>query len=138
MTTEEIEATLRAAVALRPPTWTPETAPAGKVDLIEDYLMRSAYSGAELEEAVAHLDATIALLLRQIEEMTGYEAVLPNKAGDRITKADVLAAKRQVYPAVFDAGAEARQLRESIVRQLYRYEREAKTYSRLYTMITGG
>lgn len=137
MTLEEIRAALATALALKPPRWTEDTPPAVKIGLIETYLMESAYSGAELEEAVHYLDFTMAQLRQKIEQITGYEAVLPSKAADRITKADVIAAKRTLDPVTFDAGAEARQIRESLVRQLDRYEREAKGYSRLYTVITG-
>lgn len=137
---EEIKQAVHDAVKVRPPTNDDERLPPqAKVSLFEDYLLRSAWMRAELEECVFWLDATIAQLKATVESMTGYEALLPRKPQDRITQADINAAKAKVDPPTFEAGAEAKHLRAHALRQITRFEFEAQwVISRAYTMISGG
>jgi hypothetical protein len=102
-------------------------------------LLETAYLGAELEEALFWLDGLVAHFTEKIDRMTGYEVALPRKPKDRLTQADITAAKRTVDPTSFDAGAEAKQLRASALRQIDRFRFEAQwTISRAYTMLSGG
>lgn len=140
MTIEEIKAALATALPMRPPKWEKDDPPRGpeKVELLENYLLDSAYARAELEEALHWLDSLVAHFVGQVEQITGYEALLPSKPSSRITQQDVNAAKRKVSPTIFDAGAEARQLRTSVERQIKRFEFEEQwVLSRAYTMISG-
>lgn len=138
MDLDSIRAVIAEAVTMRPPKFEEGMAPSAKVGALEDSMMGSAYMHAELEEALHWLDHTIARLKQQIEQMTGYEVALPRKPRDRITQADVLRAKRTVDRPTFDAGAEAKQLRESILRQIGRFEWESVVLSRVYTLLSGG
>lgn len=140
MTLEQIRAALAAALVLRPPKFEPGTPVPEKVSSLADYLLDSAYAQAELEECYHYLNYTIELLREKVEHMTGYEVALPRKPQDRITQADILSAKRTVDAPTFSAGAEAKQLRESVKRQIdrFRFEAGQGPISRAYTLITGG
>jgi hypothetical protein len=138
MTYDEIGTVLARALVMRSPRFESETMARGKIEAIEDCMLESAYMHGELEEAYHYLTFSVAHLKRQVEEMTGYEAALPSKPAGRHTQADHIAAKRIADPAVFEAGAEARQLMDSIKRQLDRFEWEQATLSRVYTLISGG
>lgn len=139
MDIEAIEAALSVALPLRPPRFGPDDAARLKVGRLEDYLLESAYAHAELEEALHWLEALVGELKARVEEMTGWQVALPSgKRGERATQQDVLRAKRQLDPVTFDAGARARQLRESVRRQIARFEFEERVVSRAYTLISGG
>lgn len=143
MDVEDIKAALHTALPMRPPRFRPEEgaiAPSGgqKAAALEDYLLESAFVRAELEEALHWLDSLVAHFKAQVEQMTGYEALLPRKPQDRITQTDINTAKRGLNPVIFDAGAEAKQLRASVLRQIERFEFEAQwVVSRAYSMISG-
>lgn len=140
MQIEQIEAVLERVLPMRPPKFEPGTSAAQKVSEIEDYMLEAAHVHAELEEALYWLDALVEHFKAQIETMTGWEVALPVKRADRITREDVLRAKRQVNPVTFDAGAHARQLRAAMLRQITRLEYETGNgvMSRAYTLISGG
>lgn len=134
-----IKGILHNAVRLRPPKWQDPTMTREKIEALENYLLESAYAAAELEECLHWLSAMVAHFKRVIDNMTGYEAALPSKSRDRLTQADINRAKRVVDPVSFDAGAEARHLQESCLRQIERLRFEEQwVISRAYTMITGG
>jgi hypothetical protein len=132
---EELKGALARALPMRPPRFEPGTAPRVKVSAIEDYMLEAAYMHSELEEAYHWLSLLVEHFKAKVEAVEGYQVALP---GGRYTQRDVLAAKRKVAPEVFAAGAEARQLRDSIQRQIARFEWENTTISRAYTIITGG
>jgi hypothetical protein len=139
MRLEQIEQALSGALVMRPPKFGPDVAPAVKISALEDYLLASAWQHAELEEALHWAAALVEHLRLAIERMTGFEVALPaGKRADRITDRDVLAAKRALDPATFEAGARAKALRESIARQIARFEYETGVISRAYTLISGG
>lgn len=141
MNVEEIKTALNTALAMRPPRWDPEDPPRGgeKVSRLEDYMLQAAWMHAELEDCLHHISAAIKLLQKQVDEITGWEVALPSgKTTARATKEDVNQAKRKLKPELFDAGGEARQLRESILRQIARFEHEEVVLSRAYTLISGG
>ena len=141
MEIEKIQATVGWALSLRAPKWEQNNgrvAPATKIAALEDYLLESAYCAADLEEALWWLDGRLNDFQRQIDQMTGYEVALPRKTRDRITKDDILHAKRIIDPATFDAGAEAKLLRQTILRQIERLRFEEQwVVSRAYSMISG-
>jgi hypothetical protein len=139
MTEDEIRLVLAQALTMRSPRFEDGTGAKEKISSLEDYLLESAYMQGELEEAYHYLTYSIAHLKREIEEMTGYEAALPSRPAGRHTQADHLAAKRIAAPATFEAGAEARQLMESVKRQIdrFRFEAGQGPISRAYTLITG-
>lgn len=137
MNAEEVAAVIELALPLRPPRFEPETAPRVKVTAIEDYMLESAYTHAELEEAHHWLSKVVEQCADEIAEITGYEACLPSKPRDRITRDDIIAAKRIVRQEPFLAGAEAKRLRATVLRQVARFEYEQTTLSRVYSLISG-
>lgn len=140
MQVDEIKGALATAVAMRPPKFDEALPAARKVAELTDYLLESAFMQAELEEALFWLDRLVAEMQAKVEQISGYEAVLPAKRSERITKEDVLRAKRTIDPVTFEAGAEAKALRVSVLRQIDRFRFEAGNgpVSRAYTMISGG
>lgn len=146
MTVDEIREILGEAVTMRPPKFTPipdgEPSPTDrqKIDRLQDYLLESAWMQSALEEALFYLLNVIARLKGEIDGLTGWEAVLPNKPAGRLTQADVQSAKRIAAPEIYEAGAEAKQLVEAVKRQIekFRWEAGQGPISRAYTMIVGG
>jgi hypothetical protein len=139
---DEIREVLVRALALRPPRFEtnggPPVGASAKVAALEDYLLDSAVLGAELEEALHWCDVLTNQFAKQIENMTGYEVALPRKSRDRITQADIAAAKRVVDPVAFEIGADMKRLHVSLVRQIDRLRHEHQwVVSRAYTFITG-
>lgn len=133
-----IKDALLKALKLRPPVFESDLPGRSKVSELEDYLLSTAWLRAELEEALHWVDLLMANIKAQVEEITGYEVLLPAKSRDRITQQDIVAAKRRTVPEVFEMGAEVKQLRVSIVRQIDRFEHEAQwVISRAYTMVSG-
>jgi hypothetical protein len=137
VTHEEIKLALTDSLPLRPPRFAHDTPGRQKVSELEDYLLESAYRHAELEEALHWTMALIEHFKEKIENITGYEIALPRKPRDRITQADINAAKRTVDGTSFELGAEMKQLRDSILRQIARFEFEKEVVSRAYSFITG-
>lgn len=139
MDLEAIRAALHTALPLRPPRWADDPGISGrvKVEKLEDYMLEAAWHHAELEEALHWLNAAHARFADEIEQLTGYETMLPRKPRDRLTQADTLAAKRMVAPATFSASKEVVQIRESVLRQIARFEFEKDTMSRAYSLIAG-
>lgn len=139
MDADEIKVAVNAAVELRPPKFEERLPPSAKIEALESYLLASAYAQAELEEVVFYLGALIAELKIKVEEMTGWEALLPSKPRDRITQADIQLAKRRTDRTTFELGAEARHLYDTALRQIERFRFEAQwVVSRDYSMISGG
>lgn len=138
MTDEEIQAVIDRALPMRPPRFEADVSPRTKIGELENYMLDSAFMHAELEEALHWLNKVIESCRDQIETMTGYEACLPPKPQGRITRDDVLKAKRLTMPEPFLAGAAARSLRETVLRQIARFEFEKDVVSRAYTLISGG
>jgi hypothetical protein len=138
MKLEEIKGVLTDTLPLRSPTFLPVDSARIKVAALEDFMLAGAHAHGELEEALHWLDAVIAHLKDKITRITGYEVALPRKPKDRLTQADITAAKRTLDPATFEAGAEAQRLRASILRQIARLEHEHSVVSRAYSLISGG
>lgn len=138
MTVDEINAALASALPLRPPTFHSGTSARQKIDALEEYLLHSAFVAAELEEALHWTDALIAHFADKIARIEGYQPLLPAKRTERITQADINAAKRQVDPESFELGAGLKQSRESLRRQIERLRFEEQwVVSRAYSMISG-
>jgi hypothetical protein len=137
VTIEEINALIARVLPMRPPKFEADTNGREKVSRLEDYLLETAYAHAELEEALHWLSKVVERCQDEIAEITGYEVALPSKPQARITRDDVIAAKRKTKPQPFLAGAEAKHLRETVLRQIGRFEFEKDVVSRAYTMISG-
>ena len=138
MDLDQIKGALNSALPLRFPQFEEDESARNKVSAIGDYLLEVAYRRGELEEALLGATRLVEYFKDRIEHMEeGWEAFLPAKAVGKITRADVLTAKRQVAPQFFELGTEARQLKEAILRQIARFEFEETTISRAYTVISG-
>lgn len=139
MDADEIKAAVNTALPLRPPRWDEHLPPARKIAELEDYLMTTAFAQAELEEARHWIDLLVKHFKKQVDDMTGYEPLLPAKRSERITKDDILQAKRRTDPLAFELGAEMRQLQVTTARQIDRLRFEAQwVVSRAYSLISGG
>ncbi len=138
MTADEIKSAVMTAVELRPPKFEQGTAPRTKIEALEDYLLGAAHAQAELEEALFYIDGVITQMAKTVEDMTGWEALLPPKPRDRITKEDIARAKRLTEPVVFELGAEMKQLRGAALRQIDKLRFESQwVISRAYSMVSG-
>jgi hypothetical protein len=136
-TFEELQDVLHRALPMRPPKFEPGTSGREKVSAIEDYLLESAYIHAELEEALHWLTALVEHFKEQIDAMQGWEVGLPSKPRDKITRQDVLTAKRKLNPTPFEIGGDARRTRDSVLRQIARFEYDTTVISRAYSVISG-
>lgn len=137
MTIEEIEKALSDALSLRSPTFTPDDSSRRKIEALEGYMLQAAQVTGELVEARHWLRLLEVQLADEWETLQGWE-VGTSKPRARLTKQDIHEAKIKVAPAKYAAGRHAKMLRESVIDQINRLEREGDRMSRAYTMISGG
>jgi hypothetical protein len=136
VTLEEIRATLHAAMPLRVPLFDPNTRGQEKISALEDHLLRCAYHRGELEEALFWAVEAGKALKAQWDGVEGHEALL---RGNRPTKEQVDAARRQIAPDVWKGLDECRSLVESLRRQIVRLGgTDYDAVSRAYTLMSGG
>lgn len=131
-----IEAALQAALVLRTPTFQPGARGREKINALEDYMLASASINGDLVEARHWLREIEQKLRDDWDHMQGWEVALTVPAS-RATKPQIQHAKITVSPQMFEAGRKATRLRESVVDQIARLEREERVMSRVYTMISG-
>lgn len=137
MTLEEIEAALAAALSLRSPILAPDDSGRRKIEVLQNYMLLTAHVSGDLVEAKHWLAALIDRLAGQWESLAGWEVALKRPRA-KATKAEIDQAKIVVEPQLYAAGRKARALRESVVDQIARLEREERVMSRAYTMLSGG
>jgi hypothetical protein len=134
VTVEEIKRRLEAALPLRIPLKDPSASPRERVEALEDYLLKTAWHRAELEEALHWGIELGKTLKREWEAIQGWQATVGRKA----TKDQVDRAKRDINPGLWDALEEARTLVQSLQRQISRFGgSDYEAVSRAYTMLTG-
>lgn len=137
MNLAEIEDVLNRALPMRVPGGpTLGTSARERIAALEDYLLASAHINGELVEARHWLRELESTLTDQWEHLEGWEVGL-RRPRAKATKQDIQEAKVRSSPGIFEAGRKARRLRESVVDQIARFEREATIVSRAYTIITG-
>lgn len=136
MDLEQIEAVLMVALKLRSPHFAPGHPPRSKIAELEDYLLRSASVNGELVEALHWCREAGVALGDAWEQLEGWEVAL-RRPRAKATRQEIQAAKMRTSPQLYEAGRKARRLRESLVDQIARLEREERVVSRAYTMVTG-
>lgn len=136
MNIEQIKACLDDALKLRVPRFAPDFPPARKISALEHYMLQGAHLDAELVASRHWLRAIRVNLSEQWTRLDGWEVATSRPRG-RLTTADIEQAKAKVAPALFDAIHEAKRLSESVDDQIARLERDARTCSRVYSMISG-
>jgi hypothetical protein len=137
---EQIEEILLAALKLRSPCFTARSGITvrEKIAELEDYLLKGAHVNGELVEVRHWLREVEEDLTDQWDGLVGWEINLGSAKVINATKQQILAAKIAAAPQLYAALRKARRLRESVVDQITRLEREEKVMSRAYTMISGG
>lgn len=137
MDLDAIEAALTHALALRTPLFEPGTSGRVRIAALEDYMLASAHANGDLVEARHWLRETEERLRDEWNNLEGWEVALKGTTRSRATKTDIQQAKIKASPQLFEAGRKATRLRESVVDQIARLEREEKVLSRVYAMISG-
>lgn len=131
-----IEAALQTALVLRTPTFPPGARGREKINALEDYMLASASINGDLVEARHWLREIEQKLRDDWESLDGWQVALTGLVS-KATKPQIQRAKITVAPQTFEAGRKATRLRESVVDQIARLEREERVMSRVYTMISG-
>ena len=136
MTLDEIEQVLADALKLRSPVFLGGESGAGRVTVLENYMLKSANINGSLVEARHWLRAIEEKLADEWEGLAGWEVAL-RRPRAKATKQDIQQAKMAVAPQLFAAGRKAKRLVASVDDQISRLEREERVVSRAYTMIVG-
>lgn len=132
----EIEGVLGDALPLRSPVYDPTQRPRDRITALEDYMLRTANVCGALYEAKHWLAALEGTLADEWKNLDGWEYALKRPRA-KATKVEIDAAKAKASPGLFEAGRTARRLRESVVDQITRLEKEGDRMSRAYSMESG-
>jgi hypothetical protein len=124
---------LDAAAQLRMPRLTRQQGTRERLDLLEDYMLETAWHRAELIEARLQVHEQLHTLKDSWDHLDGWQALKRTK-----TETAVEDAKRQVNPKLYDGIKDAEWLIARLSEQVDRLDREATICSRAYTFATGG
>lgn len=136
MNLDAIQAALDEALPLRSPVYDPTKHPRERIVEMEAHMLKAAHVAGSLYEAKHWLLALEARLRDEWETLTGWDYALTRPRG-KATKAEIDQAKAQAAPALFESGRRARHLRESVIDQIQRLEKEGDRMSRAYSMEAG-
>lgn len=106
---------------------------AQKVIRLEGFMVESAISRGDAEEAALYMQEAVKALEDQWDQIEGWETL---KKGD--SQKAAVEAKRQLRPELYDGIREGKWLADKLKTQARRLERDEETASRIYTMATGG
>jgi hypothetical protein len=137
MTVDEIRETLYVAARLRMPRRDADATLTWNIEQVEDYLIQTAVTRGELEEARLHAKDALDELADQwlLLDPAGYEPHLPT--GVRTTQAAVERAKALAEPDLAASVKQCRRLIDRLSDQIKRLELDDKAASRRYSMMTG-
>jgi hypothetical protein len=143
MEVEEIKELLHRHAKLRMPQFqygvhgeaTP-TAPAAKIEKLEEYLGDVAIARGDLEEARLFIDHARHALEDTWGRVEGWQqhVAKPNTA----TGPQIAEAKRKIDPDTYEGIREAKWLSQKLGDQIRRLEKDEEVASRRYTLIVGG
>jgi uncharacterized protein (DUF2132 family) len=134
---EEIRRRLRAALPIRCPLFNPNESGRQKVEQLEDYLAKTAWHRAELEEALYWSWEVEKVLRAKWEGIEGWEQLLGPGARQRPTQAQITAAKARVDQSTYEALAEVKEIIEGLKRQIERLRLDDANTSRRYSLLSG-
>lgn len=139
MTTDEIRSALYDAAKLRVPRRGdhPEQGTSEFIGRLEDYLLQTAFWRGELEEARLFTYDSLQMLRDQWASLEGWQVALPSGSARNPTRDQVIAAKRQVRPDLYDGLEAAKALVERLGDQIRRLKDDDAATSRAYTLVTG-
>lgn len=124
---------LDAAKQLRMPRLTRKQATRERLELLDDYMLETAWHRAELMEGRMEVYESLQTLKEEWDHLDGWQALKRTK-----TETAVEDAKRQLRPDIYDAIKKAEWLIARLTEQMERLDREATICSRSYTFATGG
>lgn len=124
---------LDVAAKLRMPRLTRQQGDTERLNLLEDYMLETAYHRAELIEARFEVHEQLRTLKDEWDHLDGWQALKRTK-----TETAVADAKRQLRPELYDGIKKAEWLIARLTEQIDRLDREATICSRAYTFATGG
>lgn len=138
MTTDEIRTTLFRAAALRIPRFDERDTVGGRIGKLENYLLLSAQTGGDLEEARLHAQQALFDLTKLWDDLQGWEIHAPESERAR-TKAAIVEAKRLTDPDLYDSIMEAKWLIARLTEQIQRLRRmgDDQIASRVYSLMAG-
>lgn len=143
MTPDDARHTLLAAAKLRMPKFDQRDGPGARIKKLEDYLLQTASTGADLEEARLHMQMALHALQEKWDAIpsAAWEIHAPAEGRAR-TKESIRQAKRLIGPdeeALYQGIIEATFLIARLTEQIQRLCRmgDDQVASRIYTMLAG-
>jgi hypothetical protein len=139
VTSEEIRTTLFAAAKLRIPRFDDADTQGMRIEKLEAYLLLSAQTGGDLEEARLYCQQALFDLTKQWEALVGWEIHVPAGAKAR-TGPVIREAKRLLDPDLHEAIEESKWLIARLTEQGQRLNRMGhdQIASRVYSLMAGG
>jgi hypothetical protein len=133
----EIKTRLEEAVKVHVEIWDPNMPARERVQKMEDYMHLTAYWRGLLEEAMYWLVESEKLLKGTWDDVKGWEPLLPKDQKSKPTQDAIRHAKKQIDRATHDAIQDCKALKESVGRQIRRFELDYETLSRVYSLMSG-
>lgn len=130
----ELPAALTTSIGMRVPTFERGAAPRGKIDALEDYLLRSAMVQGDLTEERLDWMSRLVPLKDEWDHMNQEEWGHLRRTR---TETAVTHAKRQVRPELYDEMMDIEWMIKRLTEEIDRMERDAAKVSRAYAMIVG-
>lgn len=124
---------LDAAKGLRMPRLTRKQSERERLNLLEDYMLETAWHRGELMEGRMEVYEALQTLKEEWDHLDGWQALKRTK-----TETAVEDAKRQLRPDLYNGIKKAEWLIARLGEQMERLDREATICSRAYTFATGG
>lgn len=103
-----------------------------KVHALEGYMVDCAIARGDADEAALYMQAAVKALEDQWDQIEGWQTLAQGGS-----QKDVVAAKRQLKPELYDGIREGKWIADKLKSQVRRLERDEETCSRVYTMATG-
>ena len=130
--TPTIPEVLERSLKMRPPRYDRLMSSSMRVELLEEFMLESAYIQGDLTEARVEWEKVLWPLEQEWHDITGWEEFRRNK-----TEAGVRAAKRMVRPDLWAMMEDIRWVIKRMGDEIERMESTAAKVSRSYTMETG-
>lgn len=140
MDLDEIRTHLFEAAKMRVPRFNDRDTTGMKAEKLEDYILKVAYVRGDLEEARLYVQQVLHDLdglWRNMDE--AWRGLLPSKLKGAATQPQIVEAKRQFDPALYEQIIEARFLATRLTEQINRLSHmgDDQVASRVYTIMAG-
>lgn len=133
MTQDEIRTTLFASAKLRVPKFDDRDSTGARIDKMEQFLLASATTGGDLEEARLHCQQALYDLTKR------WDAIPLLQGPKAMTGPQIIEHRKTIDPALWEGIQEAKWLIARLTEQIQRLRKmgDDQVVSRIYTLMAG-